>query len=213
MFSELPEIYQQVPEISNLSVKQLKIFKAALVLFAQRGYTTTSTLQIAQEAGVSEGTLFKKFGNKKQLLQTIITPLTLTILPEDPQKLLEKNQLSRHNFVLSFINDRINFLKRNILPIQILTREILYDQLKAAAFLAQVPVPQVQALNQVFQKLKHQGQIVNWPNREILKFLFNGLFEYVVLHYILLKDQDWDELSELKRIITFTTKGLAPENP
>lgn len=196
----------------NLSPKQLKIFQAALLLFAQNGYATTTTLKIAQKAKVSEGTLFKKFGNKKQLLNEIISPLAFQILPISLKKLLTGYQITLHNFVLLFISDRLNFFKKNILPIQILTREVLYNQLTAVNFFEKIPVSQLQELDEFFQKLKEKNQIVNWPNRDIIKFLFNGLFEYVIVHYILLEERKWDELSELKRIVSFTTKGLAPEN-
>lgn len=196
----------------NLSPKQLKIFQAALLLFARNGYATTTTLQIAQKAKVSEGTLFKKFGNKKQLLNEIISPLAFQILPISIKKLLTGYQITLNNFVLLFISDRLNFFKKNILPIQILTREVLYNQLTVVNFFEKIPVSQLQELDEFFQKLKEKNQIVNWPNRDIIKVLFNGLFEYVIVHYILLEERKWDELSELKRIVSFTTKGLAPGN-
>lgn len=190
----------------------MKIFQAALLLFAQNGYATTTTLQIAQKAKVSEGTLFKKFGNKKQLLNEIISPLAFQILPISLKKLLAGHQITLNNFVLLFISDRLNFFKKNILPIQILTREVLYNQLTAVNFFKKIPVSQLQELDEFFQKLKDKNQIVNWPNRDIIKFLFNGLFEYIIVHYILLEERKWDELSELKRIVSFTTKGLTPGN-
>ena len=93
-----------------------------------------------------------------------------------------------------------------------MTREVLYNQLTAVNFFEKIPVSQLQELDEFFQKLKDKNQIVNWPNQDIIKFLFNGLFEYIIVHYILLEERKWDELSELKRIVSFTTKGLTPGN-
>jgi AcrR family transcriptional regulator len=43
----------------------------ALRLFAERGYSATSTRRIAEEAGVSEGLIFHHFGTKKDLLHAV----------------------------------------------------------------------------------------------------------------------------------------------
>lgn len=46
--------------------------KEALLLFAEKGYTDTSTKMIAINAGVSEALIFKHFGNKDALLFHLI---------------------------------------------------------------------------------------------------------------------------------------------
>lgn len=55
-----------------MTIKQENILKAALELFAERGYNGTSTSKIAKKAGVSEGLIFRHFENKKGLLDAII---------------------------------------------------------------------------------------------------------------------------------------------
>ncbi len=44
----------------------------ALDLFANVGYDAVPTSRIAREAGVSEGLIFRHFGNKKKLLEAIM---------------------------------------------------------------------------------------------------------------------------------------------
>lgn len=55
-----------------MTEKQEKILNEALRLFAQNGYNATSTSQVAKAAGVSEGLIFRHYGNKEGLLQAII---------------------------------------------------------------------------------------------------------------------------------------------
>lgn len=55
-----------------MTEKQEQIVKAALTLFAQEGYHATSTSKVAKAAGVSEGLIFRHFGNKDGLLQAIL---------------------------------------------------------------------------------------------------------------------------------------------
>jgi AcrR family transcriptional regulator len=52
--------------------KKEKILKAALHLFAEEGFKSTSTSKIAKWAGVSEGLIFRHFCNKKGLLHAIL---------------------------------------------------------------------------------------------------------------------------------------------
>lgn len=55
-----------------MTEKQEKILTAALELFAEEGYRSTSTSKVAKRAEVSEGLIFRHFGNKDGLLQAII---------------------------------------------------------------------------------------------------------------------------------------------
>jgi AcrR family transcriptional regulator len=55
-----------------MTEKQEQIVKAALTLFAQEGFHATSTSKVAKAAGVSEGLIFRHFGNKEGLLQAIL---------------------------------------------------------------------------------------------------------------------------------------------
>lgn len=55
-----------------MTEKQEKILQSALELFAKEGYTATSTSKVAKHAGVSEGLIFRHFGNKEGLLEAII---------------------------------------------------------------------------------------------------------------------------------------------
>lgn len=52
--------------------KKEKILRAALELFAEDGFKPTSTSKVAKRAGVSEGLIFRHFGNKNGLLEAIL---------------------------------------------------------------------------------------------------------------------------------------------
>lgn len=53
----------------NLSNDE-KLLLAAIDLIAEKGYNGVSTQEIASEAGLSEKTLFRRFGSKQNLLET-----------------------------------------------------------------------------------------------------------------------------------------------
>jgi AcrR family transcriptional regulator len=78
--------------------KKEKILQAALELFAEEGFKPTSTSKIAKKACVSEGLIFRHFGNKDGLLQAIIKEgeeqakilFANIVMETDPKKVLEK---------------------------------------------------------------------------------------------------------------------------
>lgn len=55
-----------------MTERKENILKAALELFAQEGYKSTSTSKVAKRAGVSEGLIFRHFENKEGLLEAIV---------------------------------------------------------------------------------------------------------------------------------------------
>ena len=55
-----------------MTEKQENILNAALELFAEEGFKSTSTSKVAKRAGVSEGLIFRHFENKEGLLNAIV---------------------------------------------------------------------------------------------------------------------------------------------
>ena len=50
-----------------------RILDSAQQLFSRRGYAGTTTRDLAQSAGMAEGTLFRHFENKKAILVAVVT--------------------------------------------------------------------------------------------------------------------------------------------
>lgn len=81
-----------------MTEKQEKILNAALKLFAQEGFKATSTSKVAKLAGVSEGLIFRHYGNKEGLLGAIMklgeerarVLFADVVLEQDPKETLRK---------------------------------------------------------------------------------------------------------------------------
>jgi AcrR family transcriptional regulator len=56
-------------------IADMQIFEAVMETIAERGYAGATTRQIAEAAGVSEVTLFRKFGSKAELVKRTISAL------------------------------------------------------------------------------------------------------------------------------------------
>lgn len=81
-----------------MTEKQKNILQTALELFAKNGYSSTSTGKIAKKAGVSEGLIFRHFGNKEGLLEAVLklgeervkTTFAEIIFEENPKEVIRK---------------------------------------------------------------------------------------------------------------------------
>ncbi|HLZ20879.1 MAG TPA: TetR/AcrR family transcriptional regulator [Ktedonobacterales bacterium] len=62
----------RVPQQARSREKRDEILKTAAVMFAERGYGGTTSDDIAEAAGVSVGTFYNYFRNKRQVLVTLV---------------------------------------------------------------------------------------------------------------------------------------------
>ena len=65
------QLFNRPPQSEDQT--RTRILKAAQRLFASLGYDGTTTRELAQAAGVAEGTLFRHFANKKAILIEVAT--------------------------------------------------------------------------------------------------------------------------------------------
>jgi len=84
-----------------MTEKQEKILQAAMELFATEGYHATSTNKVAKQAHVSEGLIFRHYGNKEGLLKAVIEDgkakfklmFANIVMEDDPKKVIKKTLL------------------------------------------------------------------------------------------------------------------------
>jgi AcrR family transcriptional regulator len=98
------------PAASPEEDTQTRILKAAQRLFARRGYGGTTTRDLAQAAGVAEGTLFRHFENKKAILVAVATQGWIDILTD---LLTELSEMASYQAVAQVMRRRMLNLPKN----------------------------------------------------------------------------------------------------
>ncbi len=89
---------------STASELENQILQAARGLFAQKGYESTTTRDLATAAGVAEATLFRHFANKKAILIAIVTEGWVEILTD---LLTELSEISNYKAVAQLLHRRL----------------------------------------------------------------------------------------------------------
>lgn len=115
-----------------MTERQQAILQAALDLFAEQGYAGTPTKQIAEAAGVAEGTIFKHFRNKRGLLLHLVLPTLIRIgLPgmiRDAERIVQDPELPLEEMVCKLLENRLQLVKDHFPQFKVLLVEALYDQ-------------------------------------------------------------------------------------
>ncbi|BAY64122.1 MULTISPECIES: TetR/AcrR family transcriptional regulator [Calothrix] len=88
-----------------------RILQAAQKLFASQGFDGTTTRDLAQAAGVAEGTLFRHFPNKKAILVEVATSGWVDILTD---LLTELSEMGSYKAVAQVMRRRMWNLHKNV---------------------------------------------------------------------------------------------------
>ena len=116
------ESFEDYLEEADYPQGKKKIMRSAVELISTKGYDGTSTLNIAEHAGLSQATLFKYFKTKVDLLTAILHPVVPGLFGSFFEELLtfETTEEKVHYFV----HNRMSYLKKNRALIKIIFHEI-----------------------------------------------------------------------------------------
>jgi AcrR family transcriptional regulator len=113
--------------------KQQRILEAAIKLFAEKGYHGTATSAIAKEAMVAEGTIFKYYATKKQLLREVLEYIVHETAPSIFKNSLEEviakcGTGDAKAVIKQLLAEKVEDISRNVNCIKIIVNEIQYHE-------------------------------------------------------------------------------------
>ncbi|QSV66922.1 MAG: TetR/AcrR family transcriptional regulator [Aphanizomenon flos-aquae DEX188] len=101
-------VFHSPPSSENQT--RTRILQAAQRLFAAKGFERTTTRDLAQIAGVAEGTLFRHFANKKAIFVEVATSGWVDILTD---LLTELSEMGSYKAVAQVMRRRMCNLQKN----------------------------------------------------------------------------------------------------
>jgi AcrR family transcriptional regulator len=100
-----------------------RILQAAQRLFASQGFDGTTTRDLAQAAGVAEGTLFRHFANKKAILVEVATNGWVEILTD---LLTELSEMGSYKAVAQVMRRRMWNMQKNMDMMRVCFMEVQF---------------------------------------------------------------------------------------
>lgn len=121
--------YEEQLATAQMPAGKKKVLTTALRLFASNGFHATTTAKIAKQAGVSEGTIYKYFSSKDDLLANLLRPVLTEIKNSFFSDLDEQNQKDLPTLVRFIVTDRIKFIEVNFDFIRVIFQSVLTGHL------------------------------------------------------------------------------------
>lgn len=157
------DIFENMLAKMDITQRQRAVLRASMELFATQGFKQTSTRQIAQKAGVAEGTVYKQFKTKQAILTAILTPIRELVIPqvttEFTQEILVRQYPGLGDLVHEIILNRLQLVDNNRSFVRLMYGSFLEQpclrQEVVAAFTKQVAAPFLK----IFEFYQKQGQI------------------------------------------------------
>ena len=201
-------------ESVKMTEKQTKILLAAIETFSEKGYAGTSTSEIAQKAGVAEGTIFRHYKTKKDLLLSVVAPvITKLIGPfvlRDFTKMLDAPYETYEDFLRALFRNRMEFAKNNLPILKILIQEIPFHDELRTNFLSVIGTNVFSRLTKVVDHYKAKGMLTkSIPSYAMIRFTASTMIGLIASLVFLLPEKDWDYEQELDHTINMIMNGLA----
>ncbi|HEY8875223.1 MAG TPA: TetR/AcrR family transcriptional regulator [Desulfosporosinus sp.] len=183
------------------------ILEAGLKIFAQKGYNGSTTAEIARAAGVAEGTIFRHFTTKKELLIAVLEPKVLDGLIQLDKEHAEDTPTE---FFRCFLRNRLELIKENDALIRLMFAEAQYHSEVREALFKGILGQGISIIRPWFEKGVEQGYFKDLPFLPTMRsfmgmVMFYGLFGQVMLG--LSSEQTMDEAAG--NILDLFLQGLA----
>ncbi len=185
-----------------------KIINATFTLLKENGISKTTTRKIANEAGVNEVTIFRKFKNKKNLLNEVkevyfqyLLDLLDEIFDYDENISIEDYIKSRFNAVINLSNDEVNIIKIGLQETEIIPIENDY--------INRITSKVISKLSGFFKLKMEMGEMRELNYNVLALNVFSILFESIVLWKVFDKDPKGDINQYCNDFIDILLNGIS----
>lgn len=195
----------------GMTEKQISVLLTAIDLFSEKGYEATSTSEIAKKANVAEGTIFRYYKTKKDLLFAIPAVLSKASLFEtffnDFNELWNSDHENFENFLRKLVLNRKRFVSETMPILKVIIQELSFHPELRNKILNTVLFPAVNRFIIIIDKFKNKGEIIDIPSTSIVNLIATSVFGYFFVHNIALPELKQDD-GELDYLIQYILNGL-----
>lgn len=197
----------------NMTPKQIAILQAAVEVFAEKGYAAAATSEIAQKAGVAEGTVFRYYRTKKDLLLSIVGPtmskLIAPFVMRNFSGVLTSPFETYEDFLRAFLINRLEFARKNFKFIKILIQEIPFQPNLREQFMEDIVKQVIGRVTDQVERFKQKGEIINAPTPAIIRFTASTALGYMFSRFLFQPDREWNDEEEIEQLIRFVLHGIS----
>ena len=189
------------------------IDRAAIELFSQKGFANTSSKEIAELAQVAEGTIFRHYKTKENLLVHILVRFINVLVPIYSNELIKdvsgQNFESMDQFIEFFIQNRLKFVKKNVNMFRVFIKEVFYNDALRYKLLYEYSKDVQNLFYNLFDSFRQKGILKDISNSEMLeRILKTVLTEFIWVFALTEEYKQMNEEEWTKELVNQFIKGL-----
>ncbi|KZE44657.1 transcriptional regulator [Brevibacillus parabrevis] len=190
----LLQYVEELKDESEMTEKQRNILRASVKLFAEKGFHASSTAEIAKEAGVAEGTIFRHYKSKKDILLAVVAPVLVKfaapfILKDLREIFREQTQKPFGEVVAELYRNRLNLVGANEKHIRILLQEAFFHPEIREALIATVFEDAKGMAQKLIEAKIDAGELRPLPSQTVFRVVLSSLIGLVLFRQVLDKEE------------------------
>jgi len=198
----------------DMTKRQWQILNAAIKIFAEKGFDGARTSEIAKEAEVAEGTIFRYYKTKKDILMGLVLPLIIKffrplILKSAEQIMKNEENKPIEEILQSLLMDRLELVKHNLPLIKTVFREASYHPELLSIIQDEIGPRVIPFINKFIE-----ANVKNDNFREMEPVVITRTLMSLLIGYTVLTDtypeffKVGDDNDEIKKIIDIFLRGV-----
>ena len=199
------KLSSKTPKLS--SQREQEILDAAVRVFSRKGFNGATTKEIASEAGVAEGTIFRYFKTKKDILLSLVGPYLAQSLTDAIE---EVSGATDEVILTAIIKNRLDIIKKNSNLIMLLFTEAQFHPELREKFTEKVVLKVAVVLEQLITTRIKQGAYKE-VDPQIATRIFVGMMGIFVLWKTYLSGDKYisfDENTVMKNVVDIFLNGI-----
>ena len=202
MFEEPIDFKEQMAE-----ARRMQILMGASQVFAEKGYHQATTKEIAKAAGVSEGTIYNYFANKRELLVAMVNAIGMQSVRDI---MVDASPDKPEEFLKAILKDRYELAKQFGSRMTPLIAEMFTDAEMRETVYNQIALPITGHLEKFIQTNIDAGRF--HPINPVIatRYFAGGVFANFALKLSGV-EQRYNEISEdelIEQLVTHFLNGL-----
>lgn len=204
----------------QLTEKQWLILEAALQIFTEKGFSAATTSEIARKAGIAEGTIFRHFKTKKDILLAALVPLLQNFIGPRAVKSLQsvlkdKSQLPLKELLILIAEDRQKIILENNSLLRFLLTESQYHSELRDVLNKEVIYKAQEAVIGLIKQRQEKGELRRDIDAWTMTRSMMGMFflHLISQHMFPLREEGRDTRHELEQIANLFLEGASSKQP
>lgn len=199
----------------EISKRQWQILEAAMKVFSEKGFEGSRTSDIAKEAEIAEGTIFRYFKTKKDLLIGLLMPLMTKffrpMMMKSIEKIMEKSNKSPIEEVIKdILYDRLKLAQKNMALVRTIAIESVYHPELLEPMRKQIAPKVIPIINEFVKKNIDSGKFRDLEPALITRSMMSLLMGEIILKGLFPDNFDLgtDE-EEMEKLTDILLHGIA----